>query len=566
MTEMANHRALTSALGFLMWGTLVGCNAPLERTRCADTLFLHGNMYTVDDQLPHATALAIQGHRILAIGEDVDIQEQYLCPGVTTVVDLEGRTVLPGLIDAHGHLSNLGRSLQQLDLVGTRSFEEVLQRTRQRLTQTPTGTWVRGRGWDQNDWTDKRFPDRAELDALSSEHPILLRRVDGHAVLANHLALKAAGIDDATPDPHGGEIIRDRNGRATGVLIDNAQRLVESTVPDSLQQRKDTIRLAVNHCLALGLTGVHDAGIDYDDWDTYRELVDNGELGLRVYAMLGSNKWEVDDWFRRTPEHARGDRFTMRTFKVYLDGALGSRGAALLEDYSDRSGYRGLLVNSEEKVERLTRRAMEAGFQVAVHAIGDRGNRIALDIYQRALADAPKGDHRLRIEHVQILSPQDQERFAALDIIPSMQPTHCTSDMPWVPDRLGPERTRGCYLWGSLLRSGVRHLPLGSDFPVESANPFLGLYAAVTRKGLDGMPKNGWSPEEALTRQEALRGFTLHAAYAAFQEADLGSLTPGKFADFIILDRDPLTIAAAEIPGTVVLETWVGGQRAFLRR
>ncbi len=561
MTAIADH----CTLALLILGAAMGCTPPAPKTPCADVLLVHGNIHTVDEDLPHATALALQGVRILAVGEDSALQDQHFCPDVTSLVDLEGRTVLPGLIDAHGHLHNLGLFLQRLDLVGTRSFEEVLQRTSERISRTPAGVWIHGRGWDQNDWTAKEFPDRAGLDALSSEHPILLTRVDGHALLANHLALQAGGIDDATPDPPGGEIIRDSSGRATGVLIDNAKILVESVAPDSSQQDRDTIRLAVDHCLALGLTGVHDAGIDYDDWDIYRQMVDDGELGLRVYAMLGDSGWAVEDWFRREPELGRGDRFTLRTFKVYMDGALGSRGAALLEGYSDRVEHRGLLVTSEETVEAITRRAMEAGFQMAVHAIGDRGNRIVLGVYERALADAPSGDYRLRIEHAQILSPDDQHRFASLGVIPSMQPTHCTSDMPWVPDRLGAERSRGCYIWRSLLRSGVEHLPLGSDFPVESANPFLGIYAAVTRKGLDGAPEGGWSPQEALTPQQAIRGFTRDAAYAAFQESDLGSLTAGKFADFIVLDRDPLAVPAAEIPATVVLETWVGGHRAFQR-
>jgi len=565
MTRYVDHRKPMSALALLLLGAAMACTSPDPERQCADILLLHGNIHTVDEDLAHATALAVHGNRILAVGEDSALQEQHLCRGVTTVVDLEGRTVLPGLIDAHAHLRNLGLSLQRLDLVGTGSFEEVLERTRQRLSRAPAGEWIRGRGWDQNDWAAKRFPDRAGLDALSSEHPILLKRVDGHALLVNHVALQAAGIDDATPNPPGGEIVRDDHGRATGVLVDNAKNLVESVVPASSTPRREVIRLAVDHCLALGLTGVHDAGVDYDGWDTYRGMVDDGELGLRVYAMLGDDEWTADDWFRREPELDRGHRFTLRTLKVYMDGALGSRGAALLEGYSDRQEHRGLLVTSEDKIEAITRRAMETGFQMAMHAIGDRANRIALDVYERVLADAPAGDYRPRIEHAQILAPADQGRFASLGVIPSMQPTHCTSDMPWVPHRLGPERTQGCYVWRSLLKSGVHHLALGSDFPVESANPFLGIYAAVTRKGLDGAPETGWNPQQALTRREALRGFTLDAAYAAFQESDLGSLTAGKFADFIVVDRDPLAVPAAEIPATVVLETWVGGQLAFQR-
>jgi predicted amidohydrolase YtcJ len=404
----------------------------------------------------------------------------------------------------------------------------------------------------------------------------VLTRVDGHAVLANGLALAAAGVDRRTPDPEGGEILRDAAGEPTGVLIDNATLLVENVAP--APGREDLRRLlttATRRCLSLGLTGVHDAGLGYpsDDeraragyptWDVMREMADAGELGLRVYGMVGGQPLPPEAYLRREPEIGRaGGMLTVRTVKLYADGALGSRGAALLEDYADRPGHRGLLLTDPARIEETVRQAVDAGYQVGVHAIGDRANRVVLDVYERILAEHPGEDLRLRIEHAQVIAPGDIPRFAALGVIPAMQPTHATSDMYWAEKRLGRKRLAGAYAWRSLLDAGVSHLPLGSDFPVESANPFWGWYAAVTRQDAEGQPAGGWMPGQRLDREEALQGFTLDAAYAAFQEDDLGSLSPGKLADFLVLDRDPLTVPAAELRHTRVLETWVGGRRAF---
>jgi predicted amidohydrolase YtcJ len=554
-----------SLLPVITIAVLAGC-AGGGGPDCADLVLTAATIHTMDPERPQATSLAVADGRILAVGDE-DLTEGHVCEGRTERIDRSDHTVVPGLIDAHGHVLNLGHFRQRVDLVGTRSFQEVLDRVAHRLQDAGPTEWILGRGWDQNDWPRTVFPTRDALDALAPQNPVLLERIDGHAVLANGTALDAAGITADTSDPEGGEILRYPDGRPTGVLVDQAANLAEAAVPEPTPaQKRATILEALQHVLTLGLTGVHDAGIDYDEWDLYRAMVDSGELPLRIYAMLGSTRWGPDDWFRRDPELGRGDgMLTVRTFKLYMDGALGSRGAALLDDYSDRAGHRGSLIRPVEEIEEVARRGLSAGFQVAVHAIGDSGNREALDMFARVLEDAPAGDYRPRIEHAQTLSLDDVGRFADLGVIPSMQPTHCTSDMPWVADRLGEERARMGYAWRSLLDAGAAHLALGSDFPVESANPFWGIYAAVTRQDREGHPAEGWNAHEALTPAEALRGFTADAAFAAFQEGEVGVLAPGSRADFVVVDRDPLNIPAAEILDTQVLETWLAGRRVYQR-
>jgi hypothetical protein len=566
---MLRGKAVATAVVAAVVGGAMGCGKSTDPGECADLVLVGGVVHTVDPVRPRVEGMAVRGSRLLAVGSTAEV-EAFQCPG-TTRIDLDGQAVIPGLIDAHAHLLSLGRALRRVDLVGTTSYEEVLERVAARIATARPGEWILGRGWDQNDWPRKEFPDRARLDAISGDNPVMLGRIDGHAVLANGLALAAGGIREATPDPPGGEILRDASGRPTGVLIDNATDPVENAVPSPGEaEDRDALDRAMEHCLSVGLTGVHDAGIDLDDWDRYRRLADAGELRLRIYAMVGwgPRREGVGGTGApgpdRPPEIGRADgMLTVRAVKLYADGALGSRGAALLADYGDRPGHRGLLVNDPAHLEEQARAAAERGFQVAIHAIGDRGNREVLDIYERLAAAHPGADLRPRVEHAQVLAPQDVARFAKLGAVPSMQPTHCTSDMYWAADRLGPERLAGAYAWRSLLEAGVGHLPLGSDFPVESANPFWGLYAAVTRQDAEGFPEGGWNSAERLSLGEALRGFTIDAAWAGFQEADLGSLSPGKYADFVILDRDPMTVAPRELRDTRVLQTWVGGRRAW---
>ncbi len=521
-------------------------------------LILHGAVVLqVEPPDGRASAVALREGRIVFVGDD---------PGAlalrgerTRVVDLRGRTIIPGLIDAHGHVASLGFALQSVDAVGTTSADEVAARVREAAASAGAGEWIRGRGWDQNDWPKQLFPDRSLLDAAAPAHPVVLERIDGHAIWVNSKALALAGITGSTPDPKGGRILRDPQGEATGIFVDNATGLVESRIPPPTRaQTRSAILRALEPCLDSGLTGVHDAGVTAEVASIYKDLADRSELPLRVYVMLGGNSNVLEDYFPQPPQARLGGGFLdIRAIKLGIDGALGSRGAALLEDYSDEPGNRGLITRSPDEIESLARQAARKGYQVCVHAIGDRGNRQALDALERALRSAPPGDHRFRIEHAQILTLADIPRFTGAGIIPSMQPTHCTSDMPWAGDRLGPRRVAGAYAWRQLLRSGAR-IPGGSDFPVESENPFLGLYAAITRQDPTGLPAGGWQPEERMTRMEALRAFTIDAAWAGFREDDLGSITVGKRADLVILARNPLEVDPRDLlsmrPEAVIVE------------
>ncbi|MBK8975284.1 MAG: amidohydrolase [Planctomycetes bacterium] len=479
-----------------------------------------------------------------------------------TAAELRGdAVVVPGLVDAHGHLIGLGRSLVNVDLVGTRSFQEVIDRTAARARELPPGAWVIGRGWDQNDWDDTAFPTHARLSAAVSDRPVWLTRIDGHAALANARAMELAGVTRATPAPSGGAIHRDDDGEPTGVFIDRAMALVGGSVPEpGPAEIEEALLAAQRQCLSEGLTAVHDAGIGEDAIDILRRLHVEGRWRLRVHAMLPASETAA---IRRGPWQTPDRVLQVRAVKAYADGALGSRGAALLEPYSDAPGQRGLLLTPRAELERIARLCYECGFQLCVHAIGDAANRAVLDVYEAVVPAADRARVRFRIEHAQVVADADFARFAALHVIPAMQPTHLTSDMPWAPNRLGPERIGGAYAWRRFQALGLP-VPFGSDFPVERSDPRLGLFAACTTRATDGSgPAVGFRPDQRLDRLRALQGFTRDAAWAAFLERELGTLETGKLADFTVFDRDVLTCPDAELLEARVLLTVIGGRIAF---
>jgi len=541
---------------------VIGAQAP------ADLVLVNGKIYTVDNARPVASALAVRGGRILFVGSDAEAR--VLANASTNVIDLHGSTVVPGIIDAHAHLVGLGNTLVRANLAGAASYDEVIERVKAFSREVKPGAWILGRGWDQNRWTTKEFPTHEALSRAFPNNPVVLTRIDGHALLANAKAMELARVSAATRDPEGGRIMRFSSGAPAGVFVDQAQGLIAGAIP--APTRADTrkeILAAIAECNRWGLTGVHDAGEDAEAIGIYEELAKAGDYSLRNYVMLsdpgepGSPAAMRNPYLGRGPQSALyGGHLWIRAIKLYADGALGSRGAALLAPYTDEPTNSGLLVSRPEHLRAWAEAALRSGFQVNVHAIGDRGNRNVLDAFEAALKVVPKADHRFRIEHAQVLSPEDIPRFAKLGVIPSMQPTHQTSDMRWAEARVGPQRIRGAYAWRSLLNTGVV-VPSGTDFPVEEVNPLLTFHAAVTRQDPTNWPVGGWYPEQKMTREEALQSMTIWPAYAGFQESVLGSLTPGKYADFVVLDRDIMRVPDAEILSTRVVSTWIGGKRVY---
>ncbi len=543
-------------------------NPSSPREDAADLVFERGVFYPVEPPTRIEGSLAVKDGRIVFLGSASD-GRRWIGPN-TEVVDLRGRTVTPGLIDAHSHLAGFGRALSELDLRGLASFDEVVARARAAAAELPKGTWVRGRGWDQNLWPGKTFPEHGALSAAVPDHPVWLERVDGHAALLNAQALATLGLDDSVKDPSGGRFLRDARGRLSGVLVDQAQNWRPAALdgqPDPLATSVPELRAAIRRgalgCLAVGLTTVTDMGVDARDIEAYRELRRAGELPIRAALFLTDNRDLLASWFARGPELDPEARLQIRGVKMYADGALGSRGAALVEPYHDDPTNLGLLTASVDHLTDVSRRALAAGFQVGIHAIGDRGNLVAIDAIERAFG-GPRPELRFRIEHAQVMRLDDISRLARLGIIASVQPTHATSDMPWAGDRVGPRRLEGAYAWRKLLDAGGS-LALGSDFPVESNDPRLGLYAAISRQDLVGQPAGGWLPGERLTPEEALRGFTLDAARSLFLEREIGSLAIGKRADLAVFARDPFAGEPAEIPRIEVDFTYVDGKLAFRR-
>ncbi len=528
----------------------------------ADLIVTNARIYTADDARPRVEALAVRGGRIAFIGSAREAEA--LRGAATRVVDAGGETVIPGMVDAHAHFAGLAETLRSVDLTGTRSQAEAVARVVARATTLPPGTWIQGRGWDQNAWGDTRFPTHDALSAAVPGHPVYLTRVDGHAAWVNSAAMQRAGLTRAARDPDGGKILRDTAGAPTGVLIDRAQGLVSRAIPEPTRAETRqglTDAMAVMH--RWGLTGMHDAGASRALIDLYDEMAAAGALPLRLYVMIGDDSAALAHYFAKGPVAGAHDgRLWVRAVKLYADGAMGSRGAALLEPYSDDPNNMGLLLSAPAHIRDVAARGLAAGFQVNTHAIGDRGNRVVLDAYEQALAARPTADHRFRVEHAQVLHSDDLPRFAQLGVIPSMQASHQTSDMYWVGKRLGPTRTLGAYAWRSLLESGVV-IPNGSDFPVEAVNPLISFHAAIARQDARDWPAGGWLPEQRMTREEALKSMTLWPAYAGFQEGELGSLSVGKRADFVILDRDIMRVPAELVLGTRVRSTWLGGREVY---
>ena len=527
------------------------------------TLYFNVNGYTLDRdfQLLRFSAIQFTDDRIDAIYSGSDPLPQEL----DSRIDGKGQTLIPGLIDAHGHVLSYGLSLLRVDLVGAASESEASERVLDFAQANPAVEWIQGRGWNQVLWDNNEFPQKSSLDAVVNDRPVWLTRVDGHAAWANSLAMDLAGISDDTEDPVGGQILRDEDGRATGVFVDTAMSYIREQIPGtSFEEKKVALTIALNSLATYGITSVHDAGIGSSTIAAYKELVSEAPLPVRVYAMIAASDPLYQDRLAEGFFHSEDMTFAVESVKVVADGALGSRGAALIEDYNDSPSYRGLLRYSDERLEYLIRAAMNADFQVATHAIGDNANMRVLDNYERLIRETDSKDRRHRVEHAQILRDEDIIRFAELDVIPSMQATHATSDKNMAEERLGPVRIQGAYAWRKLLDSGAR-IANGSDFPVEHPNPFYGLHASITRQDQQSNPPGGWYGEERMSLEEALASFTINAAYAGHQETHLGTLEPGKKADFILLDRDIFTQSPTQLWQTQVQETWVDGVRVSVQ-
>jgi predicted amidohydrolase YtcJ len=521
---------------------------------------VHG--YTLDaDGLQSFGALVFDQGKVLARGNERALRASY--PQATRI-DGHGSTLLPGLIDAHGHILAMGAAMTRIDLVGTASLAEAQRRVSAYALAHPDRPWLLGRGWNQVIWNLGRFPRAAELDQVTGARPAVLERIDGHATWVNTAALRAAGISRATPDPQGGRIERDAQGEPSGVLVDNAMDLVDKVVPKPTdEEQRAALRAALAHMNSVGLTSAGDAGVSARDIALYREFADGGQLTARIYAMIADTGEDFHALSTQGPLIGYGGDFlTVRAVKLYADGALGSRGAAMLAPYADAPAQRGLLFMTDRDMEAKIETALKAGYQVNVHAIGDAGNRQVLDGFEAAYKAVGGRELRNRIEHAQVVSLADIPRFRQLDLIASMQPTHATSDMNMAEERIGKDRLKGAYAWRTFLDQGTR-IAGGSDFPVESDNPFFGLYSAVARADHDGKPAGGWHPEQAMTLTEAFRAFTLDAAYAQHQETTLGSLESGKWADFLLIDRDLFRIPTADIWKIKVRETWVAGRQVY---
>jgi len=539
--------------------------APQRAQSTADIVFKNGNVYTANDKAPRAQALAVKADRIIFVGSNAAAQ-RYVGPN-TRVVDLKGSTVLPGFTDAHQHLSGVGQREMTLNLEGTTSLDDFLAKVKARVDQTKPGDWVTGRGWIETHWQPAVFPTRWDLDKVAPNNPVILGRADGHGAVANSAALKIAGVDKNTPNPFGGEVSKDKqSGEPNGMLLDAAQGLVRRRVPPTTAADDErAVELGVKRDIELGWTQIQDAGGSYHDVDIFKKLYEAGTIKLRIYKAVYGPGPNATRLLNEGPIiGAYGNRLNVRSIKVVSDGALGSRGAALLAPYSDAPDTSGFLTVKAEELRPMLVEALRKGIQVETHAIGDRANRFILDEYETALKAVPAAERKIaeprwRVEHAQIVNPADIPRFAKLGIIPSMQPSHAIGDLFFAPKRLGFARLAGAYAWESFIKSGVV-VPGGSDAPVERGEPMIEFYAAVARKDQKGFSSEGWHPEEAVTRAQALKMFTIWPAYAAFEEKLRGTIETGKLADLTILSADIMTIPPLEILKTRCVMTVINGE------
>lgn len=538
-------------LSLLAGSLLTGCGSTKEK---ADYIITNAKVYTVDSLFSIANAFAVKDGKFIQVGQTDAVLEAYESD---SLVDLKGAAVYPGLIDAHAHFYRYGLGLVEADLTGTHSFEEVLQRLQAHREKYPDSPWIIGRGWDQNDWETKEFPTKAAIDARYPNTPVLLTRIDGHAALVNQPALELAGINAGT-SILGGKVVVE-NGQPTGLLVDNAIDMVSEKIPaPGRKQQVEALLNAQENCFAVGLTSVDDAGLEKETIDLMDSLHKAGSLKMRVYAMLNPSQTNKDYYFEHGPYTT--DHLTVTSFKIYGDGALGSRGASLLAPYHDDHDNYGFLLNTPEAYADLAKEILEHDFQMNTHCIGDSANRTLLNIYSKLLE--PGSDRRWRIEHAQVVAPADLEVFGTYNIIPSVQPTHATSDMYWAGDRLGAERVKTAYTYQELLETaGV--LAIGSDFPVEDINPLYGFHSAVARQDAENYPEGGFQPENKISREDALRGMTIWAAYSNFEEDKKGSIEAGKLADFVVLEQDIMEAPEKDLRDIEVLQTVVGGQRVY---
>ena len=538
----------------------------LQAADSATTLFVNANVYTVVAKQPRAEAIAVKDQRVVFVGSTADVKAKF--PSAR-VIDLGGKTVTPGFTDSHCHIFGIGEREMRLNLERTNTLEDFLAKVGQRVEQTEAGKWVVGRGWIETFWKPPQFPTRQDLDKISTDHPVYLTRADGHASVANSAALRIAGIDQNTPNPFGGQILKDKAGEPTGMLLDNAQDLVEKKVPPPTREDRDrALLLGTEREVKLGWCEIQNAGSHQGEVELIRSAYSAGKIKLRMYNAVWGPGADAEGFLKEGATlNAYEHRFTQRTIKVIFDGALGSRGAALLKPYHDAPETSGYLTEKPEVLRPMFEQALRRGIQVETHAIGDKANRMILDLYEQAFKGVPPNERKLsqprwRVEHAQILDPADLPRFAKLGVIASMQPSHAISDLFFAPARLGLDRLGGAYAWQSLLKSGAI-ICGGSDAPVERGEPMIEFYAAVARKSIRGESGDGWHPEQAVSREDALKMFTIWPAFAAFEENDKGSIEPGKLADFSVFSGDIMKIPASEILKTHCEMTVIGGEVVY---